>query len=126
MSDSPVTQAQAHRRAHARLRVGIAAQLETLDGQQDVRLIDLSQSGAQVILSEAAELRRGVLCWLGLEAFGFVVWREGDHVGLEFDELLPMEKLLETRDRAPTIVRDQALAAAREWVSGSGHSGTER
>ena len=125
MSETPATSSQAHRRAYSRLRVGIAAHLETLDGQQDVRLLDLSQSGAKVILSETASVRRGVLCWLGFEAFGEVVWREGNQAGLEFEGVLPAESLLETRNRAPTVVRDDALEAARDWASGTGRSGTE-
>ena len=125
MSEAPASQSSAHRRAFARLRVGIAARLETLDGQQNVRLLDLSQSGAQVILSEPGPARRGVLCWLGFEAFGEVVWREQDHAGLEFEGVLPMEWLLETRERAPMVVRDDVLDAARAWASGQGRSGTE-
>lgn len=129
MPEPSAVHPQTHRRSHARLRLGIAARVETLDGQQPVRLIDLSQSGAHVILSRPGEIRRGVLSWLGFEAFAFVVWTDGDRLGFEFDELVPVEHLIETRERAPTVVREESLgaeAAAREWVAGNLHQGSER
>ena len=58
-----------------------------------------------------------------------VIWREDDQVGMHFDELVPIEQLLETRQRAPSVVREaelEAKAMAREWVAGEGHHGTER
>jgi hypothetical protein len=125
----PVIQPDSHRRAHARLRVGIAARIETLDGQLPVRLIDLSQKGAQLIMPRPDGIKRGVLTWLGFEAYGELVWQQGDHVGIEFDEAVPIAELLETRDRAPSVVREEALtieADARDWVAGNSNQGVER
>ena len=126
MPDTPAIPPEAHRRQHARLRVGIAARLETLEGQQAVRLVDLSQSGAQVVLSQQVPFRRGVLCWLDFEAFGAVAWQDGENMGLEFEELVPMDQLFETRQRAPEVVRAQALGdygAARDFVAGTFNPG---
>ena len=128
MSQSP-DQSPEQRRAHARLQVGIAAHFETLEGVLPVRLVDLSQRGAHVVLRRHVEISRGVLSWLDFEAFGFVAWKDGDHVGLEFDELVPLEQLVETRNRAPSVVREESLsaeAAAREWVAGSLNQGVDR
>src|SRR4051812_8296977 len=127
MSELPVAKPEAHRRQHARLRLGIPARLESLEGNEAVRLIDLSQSGAHVVLTKPHDLRRAVLCWLEFEAFGFVAWREGDHVGMEFEELVPMEQLFETRQRAPDVVRAETIgdyAAARDFVAGTLHQGS--
>lgn len=129
MSDSPEDQGQAPRRAYSRLRLGIAAQLETLDGPQKVRLIDLSQGGAHVILSQPGRLRQAVVTWLHFETFGTVAWQEGQHIGLHFDKLLPLAVLVETRRQAPSVVREEAMGAyetAREWVAGTIHAGSER
>lgn len=120
--DSPSAQTHTPRRAHSRLRLGIAARLQTLAGVQAVRLIDLSQSGAQLILSEPADIRQAVLTWLNFEAFGSIVWREDDHIGMHFDEVLPFEHLIETRQRAPSVVREEAMEAklaAKRWVAGT-------
>jgi PilZ domain-containing protein len=126
MSHSSEDQDPAPRRAYSRLRLGISAQLETLDGRQRVRLIDLSQGGAHVILSKPGHLREAVLTWLRFETFGAVVWQEEQHIGLNFDKLLPLPVLVETRLQAPTVVRDEAYEIAREWVTGNVHAGSER
>jgi len=128
MTDSPASDGQAPRRAFARLRLGIAARLETLEGRQNVRLIDLSQGGARVILSKPGEIRQGVLTWLHFEAFGTVTWREDDHIGLQFDEPLPLAVLVETRQRAPSVVKEEAMkvhTAARDWVAGTYNPGSD-
>lgn len=103
------------RRAHSRLQVGIDASLETLDGRQTVRLIDLSQVGAHLRLGQPDGVREGVLRWLGFETFGIAMWQNEDEVGLKFDEVLSPEVIRETRDRAPSIV----LEIAQAWVSGA-------
>ena len=42
------------RRGKARLRTGIPAALVTMDGRQELSLVDLSESGARLALREAA------------------------------------------------------------------------
>jgi len=126
MSQSVENHDPAPRRAYSRLRLGISARLETLDGRQRVRLIDLSQGGAHVIMSKPGRLQQAVLTWLRFETFGTVAWQEGQHVGLHFDKLLPLTVLVETRLQAPTVVRDEAYEIAREWVAGTAHAGSER
>ncbi len=129
MTDSPADDGQAPRRAFARLQLGIAAQLETLDGRQTVRLIDLSQGGAHVLVDGPGDIRQAVLRWLHFESFGFVVWREEEHIGLKFERPLPLAVLVETRRQAPSIVREEAMGAqlaARDWVAGTSHLGSER
>lgn len=124
MTDLPVDQGGAPRRAHLRLQLGMPAQLETLDGRQRVRLIDLSQGGAHLLLSQESDLHEGMLTWLRFETFGMVVWREGLDVGLEFDKLLPLGVLVETRQQAPDVVREEEEQAAREWVAGTFNPGS--
>jgi hypothetical protein len=122
--DSPEPPEQAPRRAYSRLRLGITAQLETLDGRQRVRLIDLSQGGAHLILSQPGNVRQAVLTWLRFETFGAVAWQDDVHIGLKFDKLLPLAVLVETRQRAPTVVREEEEQAAREWVAGTFNPGS--
>jgi hypothetical protein len=103
------------RRAYSRLRVGIDAYLDTLDGRQKVRLIDLSQAGAHLVLSKPEVVKEGVLSWLRFDTFGIAMWQSEEDVGLKFDRLLPLHVLKETRERAPAVVLEMAQA----WVSGS-------
>ena len=121
MFDSPDNQGPNSRRSYSRLSLGIAARLETLDGREDVRLMDLSQGGAHVFRDDPEPIKAGVLTWLRFEAFGEVVWEEEGHIGLKFEKLLPLSCLVETRQRAPSVVRDESMAgelAARDWVAG--------
>jgi hypothetical protein len=119
MTDVPAEQGKAPRRAFPRLQLGISAQLETLEGRQRVRLMDLSQGGARVIPSKAGDIKEGVLTWIRFETFGTVAWVDGKHVGLEFDVPLPLAVLVETRQKAPSVVREEEERIAREWVEGS-------
>ena len=102
------------RRSFARLELGIDAHLDTLGGRQPVRLIDLSQAGAHLLLNRPDAVREGVLTWLRFDTYGVVAWQEDGHLGLEFDQLLPLPVMVETRHRAPHVVRE----AAEAWVSG--------
>lgn len=120
MADSVTELGADSRRAFLRLRVGIGARLETLAGSQKVRLIDLSQGGARLILSRTQDAGAGVLTWLNFETFAELAWQEEGHVGLKFDKLLALGCLVETRQRAPSVVRDEELGSnlAQAWVSG--------
>ncbi len=108
------------RRIFARLEVGFGAWLETLDGKQSVRLVNLSQGGAQLILSEPEAAGEGVLTWLDFETFGELAWQDEERVGLTFDRPLPPVCLAETRRRAPSVLQDEEMGAslAKAWVSG--------
>src|SRR5688500_14752441 len=74
------------RRGFPRLRLGVMARLLTLEGEQWVTLVDLSQSGARVVLGASGKVTGGLLRWLGYEAFGDPVWQFGDELALHFDE----------------------------------------
>ena len=103
------------RRQHARLRLGIPARLETLDGRYAVRLVDLSHGGAQIEMERELPVREGVLSWMLSETFGIAAWQDGGSVGLTFDRPLSRSCLRMTRDKAPEIF----LQAAREFVAGT-------
>ena len=108
-------------RSYGRLPLGIPAILETIHGRKTVRLVDLSQGGAHVIVPADVHIRDCVLRWLGLEAFCSAAWRKGEHLGLTFEEPLPISTLVATRNVAPSIIREASLiaeSAARAWVQG--------
>lgn len=111
----PQVDAELLRRQHARLRLGIPARFETLDGRRQVRLVDLSQGGAQIEMEGEAPVREGVLSWMLFETFGIAAWQEGGSVGLTFDRPLSRTCLRMTREKAPEIFRE----AARNFVAGT-------
>jgi hypothetical protein len=103
------------RRAFSRLHLGIDAFLDTLEGRQRVRLVDLSPAGAHIVLSKPEEVKEGVLTWLRFDTFGMTMWQREEDVGLKFDRLLPPHVLEETGARAPGLVLEMAQA----WVAGN-------
>ena len=64
----------------------------------------------------------GVLTWLRFDTYGALAWQDGEHIGLRFDRLVPLRYLVETRQCAPSVVRDEAMGdelAAKQWIYGS-------
>ena len=109
------------RRAFARHRLGLGAYLHTVHGRQPIRLLNLSRGGAQMILSRTDPVREGVISWLRFETYGVAIWQNGNQLGLAFDRMLSLPCLVETREQAPAVVREEALsaeAAAHDWVDG--------
>lgn len=118
---SPVTKAEAGRRRHSRLRVHLPARLITLGGTFPVILLNLSFSGARVMIGSGAVSQGGsaVLNWGAFEAFCTVAWAANGHCGLDFDEPLHPQVLLATRDLADITPRvDASRVAAHDWVVG--------
>ena len=111
----PEVDAELLRRRHARLRLGIPARFETLDGRQTVRLVDISHGGAQIVMESDAEVREGVLTWMRFDTFCIAAWQEGESAGLKFDRPLSVDCLRATREFAPEIFRE----AARGFVAGT-------
>jgi len=86
-------------------------------------LIDLSQSGGQVVTDEKLlSGKDAMLHWLEFEAFGRIVWSTPTQAGLEFAELLDPSTLITTRDLADLdtrkVDRREAFDAARAWYNG--------
>ncbi len=124
----PVIEDYSPRRAHARLRLGMPAVFETIEGRRQVRLVDLSQAGAHLYIPGAGTVREGFLSWMRFEVFGVAVWQQADEVGIEFDTLLTYDELLEIRGAAPAIVKEEAMGAAmaaRDFVAGQRHLGVD-
>jgi hypothetical protein len=109
------------RRRKARLRVGIPAAIVTLDGRQEISLVDLSETGARLKVEDPAKIGSGVLNWLGFEAFGSIVWRRGHTVGIHFDNPIAHEWVLTTREWLPKLPtsKEELRRFARDWVNGA-------
>lgn len=115
------------RRAHARLRLGIPAQLMTVNGPREIILIDLSQSGARVQLSGQERITDGVLSWMGFEVFGVRVWQTGQTIGLQFERPISSGWVLATRNWRPSKreARIESRSFARDWVKGANDQSIE-
>ncbi|MEE4452463.1 PilZ domain-containing protein [Novosphingobium resinovorum] len=112
------------RRGSSRLRVRLAARLVTRTETWNVVLCDLSRHGARVVTGRAlAPGLEVILEWGGFDAFGEVVWCDGDRCGLAFVEPIEEAALIATRglDDSARLPRDSDLVRdlARRWVEGS-------
>jgi hypothetical protein len=111
------------RRRDSRLRLSMPARLITLAGTHKVSLRDISQTGAKLVIPEEIhEGNDGVLEWLKFEAFGTIVWAHDEQAGMVFDEPLPAEVLLATRQtfdsRAFKTSDQMAREQAADWFLG--------
>jgi len=114
---------QIGRRRDARLRVQVPALLVLVTGQYKAALCNISQTGAQMQVTEPVRTGMdGVLQWLDFEAFGTLVWVKRGFVGMEFDEPLATAVLVETRDlfdQRDFVSEDEAARKqARDWFLG--------
>lgn len=109
------------RRGKARLRTGTPAALVTMDGRQDITLVDLSETGAGILVADPGHIAGGVLQWMGYEVYGAVVRRLGEDVGLHFDTPIDPAWVLETRAWLPDLTdeKGQLRRFARDWVGGT-------
>ncbi len=115
---------QAHhpRRAASRLRLHLPARL-TFVGRNSACLVEnISHTGAQLFVDAAPPKgEEGQLNCETLTAFFQTVWSAGNLVGIEFDEAIPLQKILELRrinDSYSEHQRMEIRKSARRWVSG--------
>ena len=108
------------RRGKARLRTGIPAALVTMDGRQEISLVDLSESGAGLVVRDGWRINGGVLKWMDYEVYGTVVRRGDKDIGLRFEEPIGQAWVLNTRQWLPALAdgRAELRRFAREWVKG--------
>ncbi|RYD60457.1 MAG: PilZ domain-containing protein [Verrucomicrobiaceae bacterium] len=111
------------RRGQSRLKARLAARVIAVSGSQRAVMNDLSLTGARLSLNEPIKSGQCVVIqWGNFEAFGDVVWSEGNQIGVQFDATIDPRTLIATRDlddleRLPSdheIVRKSAEA----WVKG--------
>jgi len=111
------------RRAAARVRLAVPAEIILLTGPVKCILDDLSQHGARVTLSASAP-RAGsgvVLKVRNLDAFGTVVWAAGQRFGLQFDEAIPLPDVVAIRHFADEYAEHEKQVSrnnARFFVQG--------
>ena len=113
--------ANTFRRKKPRLRLGVKAEIITLDGREEVLLQDLSLTGAKFHRNGNRPFDKGLLRWMRYETYGEVVWQRGSWVGIQFDRPISKEVLLATRAATPRLVqeaRSETERYARDIVLG--------
>ena len=99
-----------HKRGESRARVAIEAKLQTVHGRLSGYLLNLSCHGAMVQTSEPPGRDNYVVIVCGpLDVLGTVVWSEQERFGLEFDEPISEDLVIELRDLADDAARRVVL-----------------
>lgn len=92
-------------RSAPRKPVLLRAALHTLTSSRSATLFDVSRSGARMSLP--VPLASGQQLWLTIppsEIFATVVWVEGDHCGIHFDEPLGDDELAALQARGKVMM----------------------
>ncbi len=110
------------RRGCPRLRLGIPAQLVTLDGLVRCILVELSRTGARTELKRPLAVGDGAFLQCGnIDRFAIVVRREGQFNGFEFETPLSNEQVLKVRSYSESFAENELREwrkFVREWVTG--------
>jgi len=108
------------RRAAPRARVFVPADVLLLQGLEKCRLDDLSQHGARITL-DGHMPRPGsgaVLQLKDLDVFGTVVWVKDQRCGLQFEEVVPLPRVVGIRHYADAYAANEASLRARTIAHG--------
>jgi hypothetical protein len=117
-AEDPHLLANCGRRASARLRLRLPADLITLDGQGPGVLENISATGARVVSQFA--LRPGASCILRLprlELFADVAWCAQGRLGLIFERPISQDQLIDPRNLDPADPASER-AASQDWARG--------
>lgn len=111
------------RRAAPRVRIALPAYAQTVSGRKDVRLLDLSRTGAMLegpslpVTGQDVVIKCG-----GTDAFGVVVWARPERCGIRFDEPIPQEDVerqrLSGEFSARSGITPDQMQAAKAWATG--------
>ena len=111
------------RRRSTRVRIELPAYAQTTCGRKDVRLLNLSTTGAMLEGPSLPAAGLDVVIKCGeTDAFGVVVWSRDGRCGIDFDECLdPADVERQHRagmSSASSGISPEEEQAARDWVQG--------
>lgn len=110
------------KRADARLRLHLPARLILATRSSPCVLENVSRTGARLVVERPPHLAEfGQIRSEFLDHFFETVWRDGNRVGIAFDEPLSgriLVGLREMHDNFPDLQRRAVRALARHWVTG--------
>ncbi len=113
---------QRGRRAAARARLALPGRAVSFDGTKSCLVLDVSQTGAQIGCEDVPKVGAMVVIEVSsVELFGTVAWVRGNHYGLDFDEPLAHETVVDLRHQADAFDRTERarlLKLAEEFVVG--------
>ena len=111
------------RRSAARLGAPLTAVVSTVVGSRSAELVDISATGARLKGANLPDLNEELSIIVeGVQAFGAIVWSDGDLRGMHFDEQrgLPDEMKLRQKVAQAAGIPLDVRAAFDQWTLGSG------
>jgi hypothetical protein len=111
------------RRAEPRASIVLPASVEALNGRQPLSLIEVSRAGARLEGHDMPAVGKDVILRCGkLDTFGTVVWAVNGRCGVQFDEPLDTQQLIEIRHLAveveKTHLTPEEIQAIADWKNG--------
>ena len=100
-----------------RRRVVVSGNFHSLTGTFRIAIKNLSCTGALIECAQPLQVGKdGVLESGGIDQFCRLVWNDGNFYGVQFDDPLPMEVVLEIhRITGDDVQRAESLAAEQWW-----------
>ena len=119
----PGQQQASSRRGAPRVRVALPAAADTVGGRKDVKLANLSRTGALLEGPELPSVGYNVVLKSGhVDVFATVVWKRGERCGITFDRPVREEEVQRLRLAgewsARTGVLPDVQQAAEDWATG--------
>lgn len=107
------------RRTEPRAVIILPASAEAISGNRNVKLLEVSRSGARLEGDRLPQTGKDVLIRCGrIEAFGAVAWTKAGRCGIHFDEALSPKDLLALRVLSNDTEMSDERQAAADWASG--------
>lgn len=120
--EADTTGPTAGRRGNPRARLNIPARLVLLDGHCQCTIENISREGARVVAEHPLKLGdQGILQNNGLDQFFTVHWVRDGRCGLNLDDPIAEETILELRRLADNFESHRQAGLrefGREWVEG--------
>ena len=99
-----------------RRRVVVEGTFQSLTGTYHIAIKNLSCTGALIQCGQPLQVgKEGVLQGAHIDQFCRIVWTDGTHYGLQFDEPLAMDVVLELHRITGDDVQRAASKAAEDW-----------
>lgn len=116
------------RRGASRARLALSARAVSFDRTVRCTILDASQSGARIACDELPRVGSMVVIEIPpIEFFGTVSWTDEGLFGMQFDDLLPFEAVVELRQMGDLYSQSsearELRRAAKEFVEGRHSSG---
>ena len=111
------------RRSERRAYLLLPASAEALSGHRSVKLLDVSRSGARLEGRDLPVVGKDVILRCGgVDTFGTIAWAADEQCGMQFDEPIGVQELVELRALSAASARSPLSSdeqqGVHDWMNG--------